>query len=157
MVERSMTEGRRIVGAVGFAMLIVGLASQVATLTARRPSWGSTEWEVAYFGEFSATLVIVLMGLAVLSALAVQQRSRWPKVVLAVVLALLGSWAMLGALVVALDMPLVWQAARNAGSPARAAGLKIVTVKAIALCGWYALWLFVASGFMVKSTVTKSR
>ena len=144
-------------GVVGSALILVGIASQVATVVSRKPAWGSTEWEVAYFGEFSATLAIMLLGLAVLSALAVWQGQRWPKVALAVVLAILGSWAMLGALVVTLDMPLVWQAAKNAGSPARAAGLKIVTVKAIALCGWYALWLFVASGFLVKSTVTKSR
>jgi len=152
-----MTEGSRIIRVVGFALLLVGIASQVATLVTHRPAWGSTEWEVAYFGEFSATLAIMLMGLAVLSAGAVQQGGRWSKVVLAVVLAVLGAWAMLGAMVVALDLPLVWQAAKGAGSPARAAGLKIVTVKAIALCGWYALWLFVASGFLVKSTVPKSR
>lgn len=152
-----MTEGRRIFGAVGTALILVGLVSQVATLASHEPAWGATEWEVAYFGEFSATFAILLMGLAVLSALAVRQQSRLPKVVLAVVLALLGSWAMLGALIVALDMPMVWQAARNAGSLAQAKGLKIVTVKAIALCGWYAVWLFVASGFLVKSTVTKSR
>jgi hypothetical protein len=133
------------------------LASQIVTLVARQPAWGATEWEVAYFGEFSATFAILLMGLALLAAIAVRQSRRWPKIVLAVVLALLAAWAMLGAMVVALDMPLVWQAARNAGSPERAAGLKIVTVKAIALCGWYALWLFVATGFLVKSTVTKSR
>ena len=152
-----MTAGRRMSGVVGSALILVGIASQVATLVSHKPAWGSTEWEVAYFGEFSATFAIMLMGLAVLSAMAVWQGQRWPKVLLAVVMAILGSWAMLGALIVALDMPLVWQAAKNAGSPARAAGLKIVTVKAIALCGWYALWLFVASGFLVKSTVTKSR
>lgn len=151
-----MTEGGRIVRGLGFALLLVGVASQVITLATHRPAWGATEWEVAYFGEFSATLAIMLMGFAVLSAGAVLQGGRWVKVVLAVLLSLLGAWAMLGALVVALDLPLVWQAARSTGSPARAAGLKIVTVKAIALCGWYALWLFVASGFLVKSTVTKA-
>jgi len=152
-----MREGRGIVRAVGLALLGVGVVSQIATLTTRVPAWGSTEWEVAYFGESSSTLVIALMGLAILAGLAVDRGERWTKIGLAVVFAFLGSWALVGAMVVALDMPLVWQAARTAGSTARAAGFKIVTVKAIALCGWYAVWLFVAAGLMVRSTVTKSR
>lgn len=152
-----MTNVSPLSGALGAALLVVGMVSQLATLFSRRRMWGSTEWEIAYFGEFSATLVITLMGLGLLAGLVVWQGSRVGKVVLAVVLVVLAAWATVGALLVTLDAPLVWQAAQTAGSPAQAAGMKTVTIKAMALCGWYALSLLTLTATLIRSTGTRGR
>lgn len=152
-----MDRRRTIALGLGFALVGMGVSSQVATLLARPPAWGMTEWEVAYFGEFSATLIILLLGIALLGFVAIERGIGWGKVLLAVVLAFVSAWAAVGALITALDGPLVWQAAQTAGSETRAAGLKIVTVKAFALNGWYSLTALVLSGMLIRSTVKRGR
>jgi len=138
---------------LGIALLGYGVVGQALTL--QNPRLGNPDWEVAYFGEFSATLSLVAMGMAILLVLGLVEGKRVTSFVLAVVLALLGAWAMLGAVLVSLDFPLVAEAARTANSLPQATGLKIVTAKAFALCAVYAVGFIGIAGFVLRTTIRK--
>jgi len=144
---------RVLAAGLGVALAGYGVVSQALTL--RGPRLGNPDWEVAYFGEFSATLSVVAMGLAVLVVLGVAGRNRGTSFLLALLLALLGAWALLGAVLVALDFPLVAEAARTATSLPQATGLKVVTAKAFALCAVYAVGFIGMAGFVLRTTVRK--
>lgn len=138
---------------LGIALVASGAVSQA--LTFRNPRLGNPDWEVAYFGEFSATLSLVAMGMAILLVLGIAGGNRVTSFVLAVGLALLGAWALFGAVLVALDSPLVVEAARTATSLPQATGLKVVTAKAFALCAVYAVGFIGIAGFVLRTTIRK--
>lgn len=77
------------------------------------------------------------MGVGVLAFMALLGGNRpiiWVLVGVQLMLALV---ALAGAAVVALDVPMAWAAARGAGSPEEATGIKVLTTKTLALCGLY--------------------
>jgi len=146
---------RLLAGGLGLALAGTGLVSQGLTLW--EPRWGSLEWEVAYFGEFSGTLSILTMGLAALVFLAVEAGRRWTVLGLAGLMVLIGVWALVGGVLVATDLPLVWEAAAAAPSPMQAAGFKLVSAKAIALCLLYAVAYLLLGAMAIRTTFARGR
>jgi hypothetical protein len=102
------------------------------------PRFGSTEWEFAALGEVSATLVRSCWASRFWAGFGLEGR-RGRLVGLAIAVIVLGVALAVGAGLAALNLPLVWVAARGSG----VAELKLVGVKTVVLLGLYSLWCLV--------------
>ena len=131
---------------LGAALVIAGLFPPMLGLA--DAAWGQPNWEIGYFAELSATLASPFLGLGVIGFVAAMQGNRKVLRVVSGVLFVLGLFVGVGAVLVALNLPLVWMAASRAPSPDQVLGMKIVSVKAVGLCGLY------ASGSMVLAMST---
>lgn len=139
--------------AVSWAFLLSGATGQVLALGSAQ--WNRPEWELAYFGEFSATLGPVVVGLVGLAALGVARGHRvGPRLVGAVFLGL-AFWCVVGSVLVLLDLPLVWAAVRRGSDWQEGAGMKIVAMKGFALSGAYAVGLFFLSMMTFRSVAVR--
>ena len=70
-------------------------------------------------------------------------------------LMLVAAAAGFGALLVATNIPLVWQAAQASQSLAQAAAYKSVAVKAASLAGLYALFFLTFSAAVLRTSFTR--
>lgn len=118
---------------LGAGFVLAGTAQVVLVL------WplglGSADWELAAFGELSATWALPGLGCAALIAASTRSGlgAAWTAVA---VLLVAGAIAVGGAVLVALNAPLVWHTALPAPALAQ---LKVATVKALALNSMYGL------------------
>lgn len=133
-----MKDVRRLGVALGIALALSGLVSQV--LTFYPPQWNRPEWEVAYVGEFSATVGPLAMGLSLLAALGLASKWVVARNLVAALAISVGVWSFVGAVIVALDLPLVLIAVRGAEGQA-AAGFQVVAFKAVGLAIVYGIGL----------------
>lgn len=131
---------------LGAALAVAGLSPPILGLA--DAGWGRANWEIGYFAELSATLASPFLGLCIVGFVAAMQGHRKVLRVVSGVLFVLGLFVGVGAVVVALNLPLVWMAASRAPSPDQVLGMKLVSVKAVGLCSLY------ASGSMVLALST---
>lgn len=131
-----------IVATLGLALVANGVVGQV--LAYFPAQWRRPEWEVAYYGEFSATLALLVLGLVVLGASALGSGRRSWAATVGVVCVGLACWSLYGSGLVALDLPLVFRAASSVGTVEQATGMRLVGIKGIALSALYGtglLWM----------------
>jgi hypothetical protein len=139
----------------GTVALVIGVLSLILSFTP--PNWGSVDWEVAFFAEFSATLGLPMLGIAVLAVEGLANSRRAMLAVLGVLLILIGVVAAVGVVSVGTALPLVWGVTRGFANAAQATGYKVVTVKALALCGVYAVFSIGLAGYVIRSLGSKGR
>ena len=141
-----------MVWVVGLGLTVGGLCGTVLAL------WpfgvGDPNWELAAFGEVAATLALPGIGLAVLMVAAVRSRNRAKAVGVAVGLVTLGLLAVVGMLLVVLNVPIVW---RGNLPPMVLSQLKIAVTKTIALSGLYAVGYLGIGGMMFKRSLLARR
>lgn len=130
------------------ALIVAGLAGVANTVIPL--NLGDANWEVAAFGELGGTLAPTTIGVVLLGLVGAQRRKASATLTAAVLAAVVGGLASLGALILLLDVPLVRQVTAS-GSPT-AVQLRVLTAKSIALCGVYALALWVFAGYFVRVT-----
>ncbi len=138
----------RTARACGWAFFATGLFGQLVTFFP--PQWQRPEWEVAYFGEFSATIAALVIGLGLLAVVDSAERRRFVPLLSGWMLLVLGVWAGVGAMLVALDLPLLLMAARGAETAQQATGIKIVGFKALALSAVYSIGLITLAWVLLK-------
>lgn len=140
---------------LGLALFIGGMLSPIFSIAEAR--FGDPNWEVTFFGQFSATLALPMLGIGVLAFVAARDGHRGLLVLLAVLCGALSAGAAAGAAIVGLNVPLVLTAARNARSVEQAMGLKIVTAKALLLCALYGVGGLLLALKMVISAIRAKR
>jgi hypothetical protein len=138
---------------LGAALVIAGLYTPLVGLAYAR--WGQANWEIGYFAELSSTLASPFLGLCVIGFAAAMQGNRKLLIGMSAFLVVLGLFAAVGGGLVALNLPLVWKAASLAPSPDQRTGMKVITVKAVALCGLYASGSMVFALSMAKAAMHK--
>ena len=137
----ALSAGWRVVGAIGFVLLVVGVLDLALAWFPLR--FGTPEWE---FGTISATLnnmPVPAMGLALLLAYAAAERNVGVLLTVAVWGAVMTVFLSVAAVFYGLDVPLALRAVQN---PVALRGLKTGMIKAvISLIGY--------GGFHVWATV----
>jgi len=141
-----------IVIATGLVAAVAGLSSQAMVFFPTR--WGDMNWEVSVFGQLSATSALPMLGLGVLGVEALVAGRRWQVFGISGLLVLFGAIGLLGALTVSTALPMVWNAAATVGGT-QGTGFKIVTVKALALCGLYAVFSIGIAGQLVRTIIRR--
>jgi len=124
---------------VGIVFAVVGAVNVGTALIPMR--LGDTNWEVAAFGEIAASLAVPTMGAVLVGFTGIRQGRPGVVLVIAVWLALLGTLAGFGAVILGLDIPLVIQVTRGGG--ASQTQLRLLVGKSILLLGLYTLALLV--------------
>ena len=127
---------------LGIAFAVVGAANIGTALIPLK--LGDTNWEVAAFGEIAASLAVPTLGAVLLGFTAIRQRRPGVVLVMAVWLALVGTLAGFGGVILGLDIPLVIQATRGGGVSQMQ--LRLLVGKSILLLGLYTLALWVLAG-----------
>ena len=121
---------------LGAALAVAGLLPPILGLA--DAAWGQANWEIGYFAELSATLASPFLGFCFIGFVAAMQGHRKILRVVSGSLFVLGLFIAAGAVLVALNLPLVWLAASQASSPEQMTGMKVISVKAVGLCTLYA-------------------
>jgi hypothetical protein len=127
---------------VGIAFAAVGAVNLFTALIPMR--LGDTNWEVAAFGEIAASLAVPTLGAVLLGFTAIRQRKPGVVLVMAIWLALLGTIAGFGGVILGLDIPLVIQVTRGGESPQTQ--LRLLVGKSILLLGLYTMALWILAG-----------
>ena len=140
---------RRLVPLAMTAFALAGLGMVVIAFTPSR--FGSPEWEIAFFGQMSANLALPMIGVAGLTLWAVSRGSRLGAGTMAAVILFLGAACAVGALMVLLNAPVVWNLTRGAQDTMAGAGYRLVTIKALLLCGVYAMMSVVLAWKAIRS------
>jgi hypothetical protein len=116
----------------------VGLVNLSATLFPLR--LGDTNWELAAFGEISATIGLLAIGLAMLGFGGARSGRPVPVIVAVVIAVFAGSLTGFGVLVLSLDAPLVVSGTRGVGDAGVLA--RLLLTKSLLLNGCYTLGLW---------------
>lgn len=135
----------RVLLVTAVAFLMAGLVNVAMPFTPAR--FGDPAWELAAFSEVAVSLggfTIGFGGLIILAGLGGYSRTN---LFLGVAGAVLAVGCLVGGLVVATNVPFVWQAVAGGGAPR---ALKVATVKAIGLLGVYALALLALTVYSVR-------
>jgi hypothetical protein len=105
---------------------------------------GSTEWEIAAFGQLAATMALPEIGLVLVGVLAVRAQRVGVTVLVSVICAMLAAALSLGLLLMVLNIPLVRAVTVGAGDPGFR--LRLLALKTIGLSGIHgsALWFMAA-------------
>ncbi|MEZ4455525.1 MAG: hypothetical protein R2882_03090 [Gemmatimonadales bacterium] len=128
---------RRVLVLLGLGLTLTALVGQVQAFLP--PQWRRPEWEVAYLGEFSATLATLVLGLVILGGVT-RHEGWWTRAILVALGCLVvGVWALAGSAVVALDLPIVFATSRGAPLAEQAIGMRVVAVKGVVLSIVYGL------------------
>jgi hypothetical protein len=122
---------------LGTALTLGGLIS--AGMLAWPPGFGSADWELAAFGELAVTWAVVGLGCAALIVASATSSSNRGAGIASTVLLIVGAVAIGGAVLVLLNVPLVW---RTQLPPAVLTQLKVATAKAAALNLVYGIGYF---------------
>lgn len=139
---------------LGLALVLAGAVTQFLILFP--PRLGDAQWEVGAVGQAAATASMGAIGFGIIVWLSLTDpRLRWLARVLGFVGVVVAAAAGLGALLVATNIPLVWQAARASQSLAQAAAYKSVAVKAASLAGLYALFFLTFSAAVLRTSFTR--
>jgi hypothetical protein len=117
---------------------------------------GDAQWEVGAVGQAAATASMGAIGFGIIVWLSLTDpRLRWLARSLGFLGVVLAAGAGFGALLVATNIPLVWQAARASQNLAQAAAYKSVAVKAASLAGLYALFFLTFSAAVLRTSFTR--
>jgi tellurite resistance protein TehA-like permease len=127
---------------VGVVFAVVGAVNLGTALIPLK--MGDTNWEVAAFGEMASSLALPTLGAVLLGFTATRQRRAGVVLTIAVWLALLGTLAGFGAVILGLDIPLVLQVTRGGGEAQTQ--LRTLVGKSILLLGLYTLALWILAG-----------
>jgi hypothetical protein len=127
---------------LGIAFAVVGTVNLCTALIPLK--LGDTNWEVAAFGEVAASMAIPTLGAVLVGFTAIRQQRPGVVLSIAIWLALLGTLAGFGGVILGLDIPLVIQASRGGG--AVQTQLRVLVGKSILLLGLYALALWILAG-----------
>jgi hypothetical protein len=127
---------------LGIVFAVVGAVNVGTALIPLR--LGDTNWEVAAFGEIAASLAVPTLGAVLVGFTAVRHRRPGIVLVIAVWLALLGTLAGFGGVILGLDIPLVIQGTRGGGISQMQ--LRLLVGKSILLLGLYTLALWILAG-----------
>jgi hypothetical protein len=127
---------------LGIVFAVVGAVNVGTALIPLR--LGDTNWEVAAFGELAASLAVPTLGAVLVGFTAIRHRRPGIVLVIAVWLALLGTLAGLGGVLLGLDVPLVIQGTRGGGISQLQ--LRLLVGKSILLLGLYTLALWILAG-----------
>lgn len=138
---------------LGAALAVAGLLPPILGLA--DAAWGQANWEIGYFAELSATLASPFLGLCFIGFVAAMQGHRKVLRVVSGLLFVLGLFVAAGAVLVALNLPLVWLAAGRASSPEQMMGMKVISIKAVGLCSLYASGSMVLAFSSAKAAMYK--
>ena len=127
---------------LGLVFAVVGAVNVATALIPMK--LGDTNWEVAAFGEIAASLAVPTLGAVLVGFTAIRQRRPGVLLTIAIWLALLGTLAGFGGVILGLDIPLVIQVTRGGG--AAQMQLRLLVGKSILLLGLYMLALWVLAG-----------
>ena len=127
---------------VGIAFAAIGAVNLGTALLPLRI--GDTNWEVAAFGEAAASMAIPTLGAVLVGFTAIQQDRPGVVLTIAIWLAVLGTLAGFGSVILGLDIPLVIQASHGGG--AAQTQLRVLVGKSILLLGLYTLALWAIAG-----------
>jgi hypothetical protein len=135
-------------------LLVAGVVSLLQTLFPIRV--GDAEWEVGAVGQAAATAAVWAIGWGVIVWLSLTDpRLRWLARVMGFLGVAIAVGAAFGALLVATNIPLVWEAAKQSQSLARATAYKSAAVKAASLSGLYALFFLGFSAAVLRTSFTR--
>lgn len=134
-------------------LLLAGLIGVGYTLLP--PRLGSTEWEVAAFGQLAATMALPEIGLALLGGLSARSGCVRGAVVVAVLCSILAAVVSLGALVMALNLPVIQ--AVTAGGGDAGLRLRLLTLKTVGLSGIHGLALWFMTVYFAQVSMQLRR
>jgi hypothetical protein len=127
---------------VGIVFAVVGAVNLGTALVPLK--LGDTNWEVAAFGEIAASLAVPTLGAVLLGFTAIRHGRPGVVLTMAIWLALLGTLAGFGGVILGLDIPLVIQVSRGGG--AAQTQLRILVGKSILMLGLYSMALWILAG-----------
>lgn len=146
---------RKIGWLLAVALLAVGGATLFEALFPLRP--GDADWEVGAIGQAVSSAAVFAIGWAGLSWLSLTStKLNWLARTMGFVGVGLAVVAAFGAILVASNIPLVWNAAKASGSLVQAAAYKTAALKAASLAGLYAIFLLGFSAMVLRNSFTRN-
>lgn len=140
---------RRLLWSLSVVLLVTGLTTLYGIVFPLE--FGSAEWEVGVVSQVTMAAPTTVVGWALAAWLAgTSPRGRWVLRVLGLLGILVAVMAGAAAALVALNLPLIFEAARQASSALQAYGLKAVAVKAIGIASVFAIGYFWVSAKLLR-------
>lgn len=147
-----LADARRVAWVLAVALLGSGLVAMGFVIFPMQ--FGVTEWEVTVVLQAGMTASLGSIGWGLVLWLSLTgERSRWVAPVGAVLGVLVGVVALLGAMLVALDAPVVWPQVPAPGSSPAGFPVKAAIVKAISLAVVIAFFFLGSSITVLRSRV----